>query len=182
MDLAVALGDRYTQSMISLVENGRSLLLLDGAIRAAKELDVSLDWLVGLSNDPSISTSRAPQPSTGVGEAPIPWPDAPGQSIEDASLKLSHARAYVVAGDSMRPALMDGSTILVDGSRTALRENHIFLYRTLGELRVRRAQRWPRGVWWWCSDNPNGDHRVQYDPEADEILGLVVWVGWRVAR
>ena len=67
---------------------------------------------------------------------------------------------------------------MVDGSRTGLRENHIYLYRTTGgELRVRRAQRWPRGVWWWCSDNPNErEVRVEHDPH-DEILGVVVWVG-----
>ena len=52
-DLAVALGDRYTQSMISTVERGRSSLLLDGAVKAAQELEVSLDWLVGLADDPT---------------------------------------------------------------------------------------------------------------------------------
>ena len=59
MDLAVALGDRYTQSMISVVENGRSILLLEGAIRAAKELDVSLDWLGRAQQRPCSSADPA---------------------------------------------------------------------------------------------------------------------------
>ena len=53
VDLAVALGDRYDQSMISHVEAGRSSLLLDGAIKAARELGISLDYLVGLTDDPT---------------------------------------------------------------------------------------------------------------------------------
>ena len=142
MDLAVALGDRYTQSMISMVEKGHSLLLLDGATKAAEELEVSLDWLVGLSNDPTPPTSREGSPSDGETRSP------PGArpAISEFSLKLGQGRAYVVSGDSMRPTLPNGSTLLVDGTRKGLQENHIYVYRTAGELRVRRAMRWPRGV------------------------------------
>ena len=52
-ELAVALGDRYTQSMISQVERGNSSLLVDGLINAAKELNVSTDYLLGLADDPT---------------------------------------------------------------------------------------------------------------------------------
>ena len=51
VELAVALGGRYGASMISNVETGRSALLLDGARKAAKTLDVSIDYLVGLTDD-----------------------------------------------------------------------------------------------------------------------------------
>ena len=119
MDLAVALGDRYTQSMISMVEKGHSLLLLDGATKAAEELEVSLDWLVGLSNDPTPPTSREGSPSDGETRSP------PGErpALSEFSMKLGQARAYVVSGDSMRPTLTDGSTLLVDGTRKDLQEN-----------------------------------------------------------
>lgn len=39
--------------MISNVEHGRSAMLLDGATAAARELGVSLDWLVGLADTPT---------------------------------------------------------------------------------------------------------------------------------
>ena len=46
----MALGKRYNGSMISIVEHGRSALLLDGATKAAQTLGVSLDYLTGLTD------------------------------------------------------------------------------------------------------------------------------------
>ena len=59
VELAVALGDRYDNTMISHVEAGRSALLLDGATRAARELGVSLDYLVGLTDHPAPAAELA---------------------------------------------------------------------------------------------------------------------------
>ena len=59
VELAVALGERYNQSMISNVETGRSALLFDGATKAARELGVSLDYLAGLTDDPTPSAKLA---------------------------------------------------------------------------------------------------------------------------
>ena len=50
--LAIELGGRYDQSVISAVENKRSSLRLTGAVKAAQVLDVSLDYLLGLTDDP----------------------------------------------------------------------------------------------------------------------------------
>ena len=63
VELAVALGGRYDNTMISHVEHGRSSLLLDGAVRAAKELGVSLDYLTGLTDDPTPAASRNVSPA-----------------------------------------------------------------------------------------------------------------------
>lgn len=52
IQLAAAMGDRYNRQMISHVENGRSALLFDGIIQAARVLGVSIDWLAGLTDDP----------------------------------------------------------------------------------------------------------------------------------
>lgn len=52
VELGTGMGDRYDQKAVSAVECGRSGLLLDGLMNAAKELDVSTDWLLGLSDDP----------------------------------------------------------------------------------------------------------------------------------
>lgn len=79
VELAVELGDRYDKSMISHVENGRTALLLDGAVKAAEALKVSLDYLVGLTDDPTPAaelsrTANAKSRSTARPE-PASWPD-----------------------------------------------------------------------------------------------------------
>ncbi len=51
--LAVALGERYNGSMVSLVEHDHRKLRFDGAVNAARELSVSLDYLAGLTDDPT---------------------------------------------------------------------------------------------------------------------------------
>ena len=51
--LAIKIGERYSGTMISHVEHGRSNLLLDGATKAAEVLNVSLDYLTGLTDDPA---------------------------------------------------------------------------------------------------------------------------------
>ena len=50
--LAVELGERYDQSMISHVECGRRTFVYDGLVRAARVLDTSIDYLAGLTDDP----------------------------------------------------------------------------------------------------------------------------------
>ncbi len=59
VELAVAIGSRYSASMISNVETGRSALLLDGAVKAAQTLGVSLDYLTGLTDDERPSAQLA---------------------------------------------------------------------------------------------------------------------------
>lgn len=51
LELAVALGHDHTT--ISHVEAGHNALLLSGVAKAAQELRVSVDWLVGLTDDPT---------------------------------------------------------------------------------------------------------------------------------
>ena len=57
-ELAAALGGRYDYSMISHVEAGRKSLREDGMVNAARELGVSLDYLVGLTDDPTPAAER----------------------------------------------------------------------------------------------------------------------------
>ena len=52
VELAVALGERYNQQMVSMVESGRRQLRLNGLAAAARELAVSTDYLLGLTDDP----------------------------------------------------------------------------------------------------------------------------------
>ena len=51
IDLAVAMGDGMSQSMISMIETGRLLPSFGRATQAARALGVSLDWIAGLTDD-----------------------------------------------------------------------------------------------------------------------------------
>lgn len=53
VELAVAIGDGYTQSMISMIECGQRPIRFIAAVRAARTLGVSLDYLAGLTDDPT---------------------------------------------------------------------------------------------------------------------------------
>lgn len=53
IELAAALGEHFDQPMISQVEAGRGLLRSDCMVSAAKELQVSTDYLLGITDDPT---------------------------------------------------------------------------------------------------------------------------------
>ena len=59
VDLAAAMGVDYSQSMVSHVEAGRKILRLDRATTAARELNVSLDYLAGLTDTPEPAATLA---------------------------------------------------------------------------------------------------------------------------
>ena len=98
VELAVALGDRYNQQMISNVERERRNLRFDGAVKAANELGVSLDYLAGLTDDPTPAASRngSPAVSANDGGSPVPEKHAnidtrpvaetkPGYNLDEAN-------------------------------------------------------------------------------------------------
>ena len=86
VELAVALGGRYDNTMISHVEHGRSSLLLDGAVRAAKELGVSLDYLTGLTDDPTPAAERS-------GTHAVLTHDSSSSGLQEYSPVATHAIA-----------------------------------------------------------------------------------------
>ena len=63
-ELAAALGAPYNRQAVSEAENGRANLPLNRAALAALKLDVSLDYLAGLTDDPTprgVQDHRPPQ-------------------------------------------------------------------------------------------------------------------------
>ncbi len=103
--LALELGDRYEQSMISHVEAGRTSLLLDGAVKAARALDVSLDYLTGLTNNPEPAAKLATLA-------------AKASELDDASARprsdAPHAGIHRIALTEDTAALAAGSGIAAD--------------------------------------------------------------------
>ena len=197
-ELAVELGDRYDRSMIGHVERGRRGLLMDGAIRAAKVLNVSLDYLTGLTDDPrpagELSAAlagagpaddsdlvRVYDDDVRLAAGPGAFVDCePGEGripfrrswLRSHGLKAENLFLINVAGESMLTTLRDGDAVLVDESRDSLRGGRIYALRTAEGLIVKRLRK-RQHRWWAVSDN-----KVFQDELIDEdgrVLGLVVW-------
>ena len=150
--LAVALGPRYDQSMISHVEAGRSKLAVDGLTTAALVLGVSLDYLLGLTDNPSPAMSLSQDTSTFVPDAPdivrVPLVATPTgmetpydlavkdrlpfrrQWLEDRGIDPENCQLMTVRGDWMAPTLPDKCTILVDLRCDEFRDGRIFVVET----------------------------------------------------
>ena len=171
IDLAVAMGDRYDQTMNSHVESGRSGLVTDGIARAACALDTSADYLLGLTDDPASARDQKDRSPTvdivavnretvlaGNGSVSTVVCEQGGYSfsrsrLEDSEIDPTRASVFRVRGESMAPTLANGSLILVDYLRDAPRQNCLYVFRSDGALLVKRARR-RRASWWWHSDNP----------------------------
>ena len=79
--------------MISHTEAGRSSLLFDGATKAAQELNISLDYLAGLTDDPTPSARLTAK----VSELEDAEALAPADSREFRPVRLTHG-AGIAAG------------------------------------------------------------------------------------
>ncbi len=96
VELAVALGDRYNQQMISHVENGRSSLLFDGATKAARELNISLDYLAGLTDDPTPSARLTAKVSELDDASAVTTDEEDGHSVDVMELDTAAGAGAVV--------------------------------------------------------------------------------------
>ena len=95
VELAAALGDRYDHSVISAVEHGRSSLRLDGLTHAARELQVSTDYLLGLTGDPTPSAQLTAKVSELDDAGALATDDAAPDSLRQVNL----AELDAAAGD-----------------------------------------------------------------------------------
>ena len=158
----------------------------------ARELNTSADYLLGLTDNPAPAEQRAVLPFdvdfipffpqkvvAGIIGGNAVMLDAsyyPFRSfrLEEEDIDPEYSMVLRVKGDSMYPTLPDNSAILVDQRRKKLHPNRLYVFRTNGELVVKRA-RCKDGRWWFCSDNPNfKDLAVS---AATEVWGEVRWCG-----
>lgn len=163
------------------------------------KLDVSMSYLLGLSDDPAIAVAPGPRGDARLAFSRIPNLDArvsagPGEAawsvaIEDMlafpqwmlrklappGAKLSFMRAR---GDSMTPLFGDGALLLVDESDTSVSADRrdIFVFQQAEALRVKRLRRKEDGVI-VISENPRYDPEFLRGSDAKriDILGRVVW-------
>ena len=83
-------------------------------------------------------------------------------------------RVLTVAGRSMEPTLVDGSSILVNHASRTLRNGRIFVVRTGDGLVVKRAVGEGHD-WALVSDNPSGEWPLVPWPPDAEVVGEVKW-------
>ena len=205
VQLAVAMGPRYDQSMISHVEAGRSKLAVDGLTTAALVLGVSIDYLLGLTDNPSPAMSLTPDTSTFVPDPPdivrVPLvATATGmetpydltvkdrlpfrrQWLEDRRIDPENCQLMTVRGDWMAPTLPDKCTILVDLRRDEFRDDRIFVVETstpIGPVPTKSPVA-TRIVWhdpinnWAYVSDQTKDAPMRFFDEPT-IIGEVRWV------
>ena len=200
--LAIELGDRYDHSVISRVEHGHSKLALDGIVRAARTLEVSLDYLTGLTDDPTpaaeLVTAReealAEEGTRGVEMRALGAAAGAGAAVLDETVtgRLLFTREWMdrhgldptqcvvirAVGDSMQPTLPDGCSILVNRASRRRRMERVYVLRTGEGLVVKRLGRDERGRWLMLSDSKDQEtHPPQVWTDEVEIIGEVKWQG-----
>ena len=97
VDLAVALGK--DRSLISHVESNRGGLLVDGLARAAKTLQVSADYLLGLTDNPEPAATLAAKVSELEDASARPRSDTPPAGIH--RIALTEDTAALAAGSGI---------------------------------------------------------------------------------
>ena len=96
VELAVALGNRYDQTVISAVEHNRSSLRLDGATKAARTLGVSLDYLTGLTDHPEPAARLAAKVSELDDASAVTTDEEDGHSVDVMELDTAAGAGAVV--------------------------------------------------------------------------------------
>ena len=112
-ELAAALGKRYDQSVISKVERNISALLADGLVKAAETLHVSVDYLTGLTDDPTPSADLREQVDE-LSAKPLPEPAFPAAELahQEADPELAWVGKYGVLGSAGPGAFVDSEHVV----------------------------------------------------------------------
>ena len=156
--LAAAMGERYSQSNISHIEAGRVGLAGEGLSMLARALGVSIDYLYGLTDDPTPAAelSRganldAPEiaqvaavPGSGMrsyDDTVIGWRPFEREWLRDRGIDPGNCSLVKVQGDLMEPTLPDGCVVLVDRSLREPHDGGIYVMETEEGLLVKRVGR-----------------------------------------
>ena len=94
--LAMELGDRYDRTMIGHVEHNRSALLADGLTSAAKALNVSTDYLLGLTDHPEPAATLAAKVSELDDASAVTTDEEDGHSVDVMELDTAAGAGAVV--------------------------------------------------------------------------------------
>lgn len=202
MGLAAAMGKNYTQSMISRVENGKSGMLHDALVEASRVLGVSVDYLLGLTDNPGRRLSSAlaeSDDSYKVVEVPELPGVVPSRKGLDTNVKttellprnlllskgISPGSCFLIRfqGDSMLNEYPEDCRLLVDTGSRAPVEHRVYLVDTPNGVVVKRVHPWQEGDpidedWARGGAHPQwvvkSDNRVV---DAEPLIGPVKIIG-----
>ena len=187
------MGRRYDQTMISHVEADRVALKFDGLVNAARVMDVSIDFLAGLTEDPTPADDRRPSGTSGLHRVPVRDSSAKAgwdSGIESAPVigRLAFRREWMdlhgisadkcsvieIPDDSMEPTIQSGAWVLVDHKRTRREGNRVLALLVKDKLLVKRVAFSSQG---WLLVGDNSKYKALALPSDATVLGRVVWTG-----
>ena len=94
--------------------------------------------------------------------------------LKSHGLDPAQCTVVKVQGESMEPALPEGSAILVDRARRRRRVGGIFVVRTADGVVVKRAGKDAAGAWQILSDHPAWEPTPW--PQDAKVIGEVKWM------
>jgi phage repressor protein C with HTH and peptisase S24 domain len=173
------------------------------AVALAEATGVSLKWLLSGEDDDTnganaeIVSLRRPDSAAAVGIPLLNVVGSAGHGVEnghveelarlsfDASqlkrlgVRPEAAHFIIARGDSMEPTIQDGATVLIDASRTRVRDDGIYAIVVDGDVRLKRVQKKATGAIELISDNPRYMSETLSGDEVDRLMvaGKVFWSG-----
>ncbi len=190
-ELARELGNRYDQPMISRIESGRAGLQIDGLVEFSRVLNVSLDYLAGLTDVPdpvqsltavsasgfqmvvaSHQSETAEPRSRGDSEAALGHLFFIGDWLTRHRVDPSKCSLIEILDKAMEPTLGIGELVLLDHSRTRRTQGRIYAVRAGNQLLVRRLTRSGQD---WSLTSDSYEYPDIACPAEATILGRAVW-------
>lgn len=101
-------------------------------------------------------------------------------TLKNRGVSPDDAVCVTVSGNSMEPALPDGSTVGMDRAQTAIKDGKVYVIKHDGELRVKQVYRRPGGGIRLRSFNQAEHPDEEYTPEqmAEKDIWVVGKVFW----
>lgn len=106
------------------------------------------------------------------------------QLAKELGISLNNAVMIFASGDSMKPTIFGGDSLLVDTSKTDIYDGRIYCVRIDGQLYAKRLQKIPPDRIKVVSDNQEKYDSFYVDKDSSfdfEVIGEIRWWG-RVAR
>lgn len=191
-DLGRALGVDRSSINIRLKRNGE--LKLSEIEKLSKYFRIDLSDLTGIStncytNETTVPVLGEVYASMGNGitvynESQTGTYAISNQLAKELGVSLNNAVMIFASGDSMKPTIFGGDSLLVDTSKTSIYDGRIYCVRIDGQLYAKRLQKIPPDRIKVVSDNQEKYDAFYVDKDSTfdfEVIGEIRWWG-RVAR
>lgn len=177
-----------SKESIARYERGERSPDAGSLVRMADVYGVSVGWLVAeevggleevrtLESVPVLEAMGAVASAGAGGVVGVDWEDQtvafPRAWLRERRLNGRACCLFRVSGDSMYPAVPEGSLVLVDRGNVELYPGRVYVLMVDGDLVVKRVQRSQRG-WSVVSDNPVWEP-FEFDRRRMDVVGEVRW-------